>query len=139
MARFDGSPASLSHTNGRIRDARFEPGHDIRIRRFHDADSETLAALVARTLRARLGTDYTPRALQRVVAELSASELRRLSRRRYLVVAAAGDRLLGTASLDRHWLYAVVVADEAQRLGIGTRRFHANTRHPSAAVRDCAG
>ena len=55
--------------------------------RVHLASAEALARLIARTLEARLDKDYTARALARIKSELSASEIRRLSRRRHIVVA----------------------------------------------------
>jgi GNAT superfamily N-acetyltransferase len=93
----------------------------MRIAPFSLDDADELAQLIRRTLQACNFEDYGRERVEEIAGKHSAAALIELSRRRQIVLCVGGARVVGTAALERNWIYAVFVAPEHQRAGIGTQ------------------
>jgi GNAT superfamily N-acetyltransferase len=88
---------------------------------FTPEHADELAQLISRTLRLCHTQDYGAERIEAMVARHTATALLELSRRRCILLALDGSRIIGTASLERNWIYAVFVDPDLQRHGVGTR------------------
>ena len=88
--------------------------------KFTAEHADELDQLIRRTLRFCNTQDYSAERIETIIARHSATALLELSRRRYILLARHGSRIIGTASLPRNWDYAVFVDADRQRHGVGT-------------------
>jgi ribosomal protein S18 acetylase RimI-like enzyme len=80
--------------------------------------SET-TCLVSRTLRACNLQDYGADRIERIEEEHSADALLKLAQSRDILLAMEAGAVVGTASLQRNWVYAVFVDPQQQGRGVG--------------------
>lgn len=80
--------------------------------------SET-ASLISRALRAGNVQDYGTDRIERIEREHSAAALLQLAEKRDILLALSGGLVLGTASLQRKWIYAVFVDPRHHGQGVG--------------------
>lgn len=86
-----------------------------------DADAKAIAALIQRTLRVSNAADYSVDEIASVYAGFSAGQVRERMRRQDVFVAELEDGdLIGTVGYGGGELWALFVAPEHQRLGLGS-------------------
>jgi GNAT superfamily N-acetyltransferase len=102
-------------------DARTRTATRVRIRRFDARDAEAVSALIATTMRRSNGRDYAPEVLERLIAYFTPAKVTQLAGERHCVIAAVGDRIVGTAALDGAALATFFVHPDHQGHGVGTR------------------
>jgi GNAT superfamily N-acetyltransferase len=88
--------------------------------KFTAEHADELAQLISRTLRLCNTQDYGAERIEAMIARHTATGLLELNRRRCILLAREGGRIIGTASLERNWVYAVFVDPDRQRHGVGT-------------------
>ncbi|WP_247457148.1 GNAT family N-acetyltransferase [Bradyrhizobium sp. 2] len=91
------------------------------IRPARQEDSGEISAVILRALRETNAKDYTVEIIERVEHSFSPTAVLELIRKRTVLVAAVGSRVVGTASLDESVVRTVFVAPDVQALGIGKR------------------
>jgi GNAT superfamily N-acetyltransferase len=77
------------------------------------------ARLVGGTLRACNVEDYGRDRIERIAEAHSAAALLELAQRRDILLAVEAGVVVGTASLERNWIYAMFVDPQHQGRGIG--------------------
>ena len=82
-------------------------------------DAREISAVILRALRETNAKDYTHEIIERVERSFSPSAVRELIGKRTVLVATAGSRVVGTASLDGSVVRTVFVAPNAQSQGVG--------------------
>lgn len=92
---------------------------DCTIRPALSDDAADISAVILRALRETNAKDYTGEIIARVEQSFSPDAVRALIAKRTVVVAIIGNRLVGTASLDRSVVRTVFVAPDVQARGIG--------------------
>jgi GNAT superfamily N-acetyltransferase len=84
-------------------------------------DAKAIAALIQRTLRVSNAADYSVDEIANVYAGFSAGQVReRMQRQDVFVAALEDDSIIGTVGFGGGELWALFVAPEHQRLGLGT-------------------
>jgi GNAT superfamily N-acetyltransferase len=94
---------------------------DLTLRTAVEADAAEISRLVRETIRVSNALDYPEAVIERLVAAFSPEAVAALMRRRAVLVACKGGRILGTAGLEGDTLRTVFVLPEAQGLGVGRR------------------
>lgn len=94
---------------------------DVEVRPFEPGDAESVARLIATTMRRSNVRDYPLARLEPLIAYFTPARLRRLATERHCLVALVGGRIIGTAALDGDHLATFFVAPEHQGRGVGTR------------------
>jgi GNAT superfamily N-acetyltransferase len=89
------------------------------IRRAGDDDAGAISAVILRALRQTNAADYAPEIIERIARSFTPDAVRQLIGTRTVFVAAIGDRLAGTASLDGSVVRTVFVAPDVQARGVG--------------------
>jgi GNAT superfamily N-acetyltransferase len=92
---------------------------DCSIRPAREEDSGEISAVILRAPRETNARDYTDKIIERVEHSFSPTAVLELIRKRTVLVAALGGRVVGTASLDGNVVRTVFVAPNAQAQGIG--------------------
>lgn len=92
---------------------------DCTIRPALDDDAADISTVILRALRETNAKDYTDEIIARVEQSFSPDAVRALIAKRTVFVAIIGDRVVGTASLDRSIVRTVFVAPDVQARGIG--------------------
>ena len=82
-------------------------------------DAGEISAVILRALREVNAKDYTAEIIARVGRSFSPDAVRQLIGKRMVLVAAVGNRIVGTASLDGSVVRTVFVAPDVQAQGIG--------------------
>jgi GNAT superfamily N-acetyltransferase len=93
----------------------------MQIRRFEDGDADAIAEIIRRCLREVNIRDYPAETIERMCAHYDAARLRELAEQREIVVAAAGDALLGTVSRDGYKVFTMFVDPDHAGEGIGRK------------------
>jgi GNAT superfamily N-acetyltransferase len=91
------------------------------IRAASEVDASAIAELCQRTVRETNAADYTPEAIERIVAFFAAAEVLRRMADRKVFVACDGEMLAGTASLGPDKVHTVFVHTGLQQRGVGRR------------------
>ncbi|MBZ9851862.1 GNAT family N-acetyltransferase [Mesorhizobium sp. CA14] len=94
---------------------------ELNIRRAADGDAEAVSRVIVAALRQTNAKDYTPGIIARVEQSFSPSAMLQFFKKRHVLVAAAADRIVGTASLDGTTVRSVFVDPQLQRVGVGRR------------------
>ncbi|WBL77163.1 GNAT family N-acetyltransferase [Bradyrhizobium xenonodulans] len=84
-------------------------------------DAGEISAVILRALRETNAKDYTDEIIARVERGFSPDAVLQLIGKRTVLVAAVGNRIVGTASLDGSVVRTVFVAPDVQAQGIGKR------------------
>jgi N-acetylglutamate synthase-like GNAT family acetyltransferase len=92
---------------------------DCSIRPAREEDSGEISAVILRAPRETNARDYTDKIIERVEHSFSPTAVLELIRKRTVLVAALGGRVVGTASLDGSVVRTVFVAPDVQAQGIG--------------------
>jgi N-acetylglutamate synthase-like GNAT family acetyltransferase len=90
-----------------------------KIRPALEDDAEEISAVILHSLRETNAKDYTSEIIERVERSFSPAAVRQLMEKRTVFVAALGNRIVGTASLDGGVVRTVFVAPDAQSQGVG--------------------
>jgi N-acetylglutamate synthase-like GNAT family acetyltransferase len=109
--------------------------HDIR--RASPDDAPAISEIILAALRETNARDYAPQIIARVEESFTPSRVEELIRTRKVLVALAGERIIGTASLEGEWIRTVFVAPDAQGKGVGRRlmaRIEDLARHAGLAT-----
>lgn len=85
-----------------------------------EVDAGDISAVIMRALRETNAKDYTAEIIARVERSFSPDAILQLLGKRTVLVAAVGNRIVGTASLDGSLVRTVFVAPDVQAQGIGT-------------------
>lgn len=85
-----------------------------------EVDAGDISAVILRALRETNAKDYTAEIIARVERSFSPDAVLQLLGKRTVLVAAVGNRIVGTASLDGSVVRTVFVAPDVQAQGIGT-------------------
>ena len=106
-----------------IQQLRVQPAfrRSMQLVKFTPEHADELAQLIGRTLRLCNTEDYGTERIESMIARHTAAALLELSRRRCILLALDGSRIIATASLERNWVYAVFVDRDRQRNGVGKR------------------
>ncbi|CDX41234.1 Acetyltransferase, GNAT family [Mesorhizobium sp. SOD10] len=94
---------------------------ELNIRRATDGDAEAVSRVIVAALRQTNAKHYTPDIIARVEQNFSPSAMLQFFKKRYVLVAAATDRIVGTASLDGTTVRSVFVDPQLQGVGVGRR------------------
>jgi GNAT superfamily N-acetyltransferase len=89
------------------------------IRPAREDDAEAISAVILRALRETTAKDYAREIIERVEQSFGPGAVLQLIGKRTVFVAAIGDRVVGTASLDGSVVRTVFVAPDVQGRGIG--------------------
>lgn len=92
----------------------------IPIRPATETDARTIAALIQRTLRVSNAADYSVAEISRVFAGFSAGHVMERIRRQDVFVAEIDGEIVATVGYADGELWALFVAPERQRLGLGS-------------------
>jgi GNAT superfamily N-acetyltransferase len=92
---------------------------DCTIRPARENDAADISGVILRALRETNAKDYTDAIIARVERSFSPDAVRELIGKRAVFVATAGERVVGTASLDGSVVRTVFVAPDVQGRGIG--------------------
>lgn len=90
------------------------------IRPAFEVDAGDISAVILRALRETNAKDYTAEIIARVERSFSPDAVLQLLGKRSVLVAAVGNRIVGTASLDGSVVRTVFVDPDVQAQGIGT-------------------
>lgn len=93
---------------------------EIAIRPAIEADARPVSALIQRTLRVSNAADYSVAEISRVFTDFTPARVLHRIQRRDVFVAETGGAILGTVGYGEGQLWALFVAPEHQRLGLGT-------------------
>lgn len=94
---------------------------DCDIRHAGPDDAPAISEVILAALRETNARDYTPEIIARVGENFTPPRVVELIRTRKVLVALAGQRVIGTASLEGEWVRTVFVAPDAQGNGVGRR------------------
>jgi GNAT superfamily N-acetyltransferase len=94
---------------------------EVTVRRFHDADAESVALLVSRCLREVNSSDYPATLIERMCDHFSPARFRELAAIRHVFVAQRGSEVVGTVSRDGNKVYTMFVRPDQAGRGIGRR------------------
>jgi N-acetylglutamate synthase-like GNAT family acetyltransferase len=89
------------------------------IRPASDGDVEAISQVIVSALRETNAGDYAPEVISRLEKNFSAAAVRDLMSKQKMFVAALGQQIVGTASLDGAMVRTFFVAPNAQGTGIG--------------------
>jgi GNAT superfamily N-acetyltransferase len=92
----------------------------IPVRPASEDDAKTIAALIQRTLRVSNAADYSVAEISRVYAGFSAGRVLERIRRQDVFVAEIDGEIVATVGYASGQLWALFVAPERQRLGLGS-------------------
>ena len=92
---------------------------DLRIAR--DIDAEDVSTIIQSALRETNARDYSQDIIERIAKCFDPAAVLELIHKRTVFVAALGQRIVGTASLDGRVVQSVFVAPDVQGRGIGKR------------------
>ncbi|MCK1732894.1 GNAT family N-acetyltransferase [Bradyrhizobium sp. 138] len=92
---------------------------DCTIRLAREDDAADISAVILRALRETNAKDYADEIIARIERSFGPHAVRELLGKRIVFVAAVGDRVVGTASLDGSVVRTVFVAPDVQTKGIG--------------------
>ena len=98
------------------------------IRPAREEDASEISAVILRALHETNAKDYTAEIITRVERSFSPDAVLQLIGKRTVLVAAVGNRIVGTAGLDGSVIRTVFVAPDVQGQGIG-RRLMAEIEH----------
>lgn len=101
----------------------------IPIRPATEADAEAISALIRRTLRVSNAADYSVDEINRVYAYFSEAGVRARIARQDVFVAEIDGQIIATVGYEKGELWALFVAPESQRLGLGTMLVEHIERH----------
>jgi GNAT superfamily N-acetyltransferase len=101
----------------------------IPIRPATEDDAEAISALIRRTLRVSNAADYSVAEIDRVYAYFSVEGVRARIRRQDVFAAEIDGRIVATVGYETGELWALFVAPESQRLGLGTLLVEHVERH----------
>jgi len=101
----------------------------IPIRPATEADAEAISALIRRTLRVSNAADYSVEEINRVYAYFSEAGVRARILRQDVFVAEIDGQIIATVGYEKAELWALFVAPESQRLGLGTMLVEHVERH----------
>ncbi|TIQ34419.1 MAG: GNAT family N-acetyltransferase [Mesorhizobium sp.] len=94
---------------------------ELTVRPASDDDADAVSRLIVAALRETNARDYAPEIIARVEQSFSPPAMLQFFRKRQVCVAVAGNRIVGTASLDGATVRSVFVDPEFQGLGVGRR------------------
>ena len=94
---------------------------DCDIRHAGPDDAPAISEVILAALRETNARDYTPEIIARVGENFTPPRVVELIRTRKVLVALAGQRVIGTATLEGEWVRTVFVAPDAQGNGVGRR------------------
>ncbi|MFZ4964054.1 GNAT family N-acetyltransferase [Pseudomonas sp. Mn2068] len=89
------------------------------IRLARDEDAEAISQVIIQALRQSNAADYPAQVIARVELNFGPQDVRSLLGMRTVLVAQAGERIVGTASLDGEVVRTVFVAPDLQGRGVG--------------------
>lgn len=92
---------------------------DYQLRNAHEDDAEAVSKVILQALRETNAQDYPPAIIAQVQHSFSPQAVAALIRQRQVFVALAGDRVVGTASLDANVVRTVFVTPDLHGQGIG--------------------
>ena len=101
----------------------------MKIRRFRNADAESVSQLIGTTMRESNAADYPIERLQRLIDYFSSERVRQLAAERYCLVVEEEGLIVATGALDRSEVATFFVLPTHQRRGIGTQLLHALENH----------
>jgi GNAT superfamily N-acetyltransferase len=94
---------------------------DLDLRGARNDDAEAVSQVIVSALRESNARDYPREVIERLAQIFSPAAVLDMLGKRTVFVAISGQRIVGTASLDRGAVHAVFVAPDAQRCGVGQR------------------
>jgi GNAT superfamily N-acetyltransferase len=94
---------------------------DLDLRAARNDDAEAVSQVIVSALRESNARDYPREVIERLAQIFSPAAVLDMMGKRTVFVATSGQRIVGTASLDRGVVHAVFVAPDIQRCGVGRR------------------